>query len=54
VRLLGVYGSGFGEGQLGLFETASPADRLRDTLRERFGDDALTRASLLGTPSRKR
>ncbi len=54
VRLLGVYGSGFGEGQLGLFETASPADRLRDTLTERFGEDAVTRASLLGTPSRKR
>jgi nucleotidyltransferase/DNA polymerase involved in DNA repair len=49
VRLLGIYVSGFGGGpQLGLFkEPASPADTLRDTVRERFGDDALTRASLL-------
>jgi nucleotidyltransferase/DNA polymerase involved in DNA repair len=50
VRLLGVYTSGFGAtaGQLDLFdEPASPADRLRDKVDERFGAGALTRASLL-------
>jgi DNA polymerase IV len=50
VRLLGVYSSGFGApaGQLGLFaEPPSPADRVRDTVSERFGAGALTRASLL-------
>jgi DNA polymerase-4 len=54
VRLLGVYGSGFDKAQLGLFETTSSTDRLRDTLPERFGDHALTRASLLTTPRRRR
>ncbi|HVR70273.1 MAG TPA: DNA polymerase IV [Vicinamibacteria bacterium] len=49
VRLLGVSVSGFAAGpQLGLFGQApSRADALRDVVRERFGDDALTRASLL-------
>jgi DNA polymerase IV len=53
VRLLGISVSGFGGGpQLGLFkEPASPADALRDAVRGRFGDDALTRASLLSPPS---
>jgi DNA polymerase-4 len=53
VRLLGIYASHFGavSGQLGLFpeeRTALPADRLRDEVARRFGDGALTRASLLG------
>jgi len=49
VRLLGIYASGFGgRAQLDLFAPeASPADRLRDTVAERFGDGLLTRASLL-------
>ena len=50
VRLLGIYASGFGAsgGQLDLFPApASPADRLRDALAERFGERAVTRASLL-------
>lgn len=53
VRLLGISVSGLGKGpQLGLFgEPASPADALRDAVRERFGDDALTRASLLSPPA---
>jgi nucleotidyltransferase/DNA polymerase involved in DNA repair len=55
VRLLGIYASGFGPGeQLTLFEergsAASAADRLRDKLAERFGDGALTRASLIAPP----
>jgi DNA polymerase-4 len=59
VRLLGVSVSGFARGpQLGLFgEAPSRADALRDAVRERFGDDALTRASLLsprGTPREPR
>jgi hypothetical protein len=59
VRLLGVSVSGFARGpQLGLFgEAPSRADTLRDAVRERFGDDALTRASLLsprGTPREPR
>jgi nucleotidyltransferase/DNA polymerase involved in DNA repair len=56
VRLLGVSASGFAAagGQLGLFEeAAAPADRLRDRLKERFGDDAVTRASLLGKKERR-
>jgi nucleotidyltransferase/DNA polymerase involved in DNA repair len=55
VRLLGIYASGFGDagGQLGLFaEGPSPADRLRDTLKQKFGEGALTRASLLGRSRR--
>jgi nucleotidyltransferase/DNA polymerase involved in DNA repair len=57
VRLLGIYASGFGgsAGQLGLFgeEKSSPADQLRDKLKERFGDSAVTRASLLGKTERR-
>jgi DNA polymerase-4 len=53
VRLLGIYTSHFGEGrtQRSLFdEPAAPAplDRLRDAVAKRFGDEAITRASLLG------
>jgi nucleotidyltransferase/DNA polymerase involved in DNA repair len=53
VRLLGLYVSAFDAGpQLGLFpEPASAADALRDVVRERFGDDALTRASQLSPPA---
>lgn len=56
VRLLGVYASGFqGAEQLGLFSAGpSAADRLRDVVAERFGDEALTRASLLGPGERRR
>jgi DNA polymerase IV len=56
VRLLGIYASGFGAsgGQLGLFTAApSAADQLRDTLKERFGESAVTRASLLGKIERR-
>jgi nucleotidyltransferase/DNA polymerase involved in DNA repair len=56
VRLLGIYASGFGtaSGQLGLFaEAPSAADQLRDKLKERFGDHAVTRASLLGNTERR-
>jgi DNA polymerase-4 len=53
VRLLGIYASGFGEGQLGLFgESPSRADLVRDALEERFGEGAVTRASLLRRPVR--
>jgi DNA polymerase-4 len=58
VRLLGIYASHFGEGtpQLGLFEqpkAPSPADRVRDEVRRRFGEEAITRASLLGRRERR-
>ncbi len=56
VRLLGIYASGFGsESQLGLFAPEpAPADALRDRVAARFGDEALTRASLLqGKPKEK-
>jgi nucleotidyltransferase/DNA polymerase involved in DNA repair len=58
VRLLGIYASHFGEGtpQLGLFDepkVPTPADRLRDEVRRRFGDEAITRASLLGRRERR-
>jgi nucleotidyltransferase/DNA polymerase involved in DNA repair len=58
VRLLGIYTSHFGEAtpQLGLFEepkAPSPADRVRDEVRKRFGDEAITRASLLGRRERR-
>lgn len=55
VRLIGVSTSGFGEKpQLDLFSAeASPADRLRDLVTERFGEEALTRASLLGRRERR-
>ena len=55
VRLLGIYASGFGAagGQLDLFnEGPSPADRVRDTIKQRFGEGAVTRASLLGKTGR--
>ncbi len=58
VRLVGLYTSHFGEPtpQLGLFELpkpATPADRVRDELHRRFGEDAITRASLLGRRERR-
>jgi DNA polymerase IV len=58
VRLLGIYTSHFGEAtpQLGLFDgpkAPSPADRVRDEVRKRFGDEAITRASLLGRRERR-
>jgi len=58
VRLLGIYASHFGEAtpQLGLFDgpkAPTPADRLRDEVRKRFGDEAITRASLLGRRERR-
>ncbi len=58
VRLVGIYASQFGEvrSQLGLFDPPqmpSPVDRIRDVVRRRFGDDAITRASLLGRRERR-
>ena len=58
VRLLGIYTSHFGDAtpQLGLFEAPKPAarvDRVRDELNRRFGDEAVTRASLLGRRERR-
>jgi DNA polymerase-4 len=52
VRLLGIYASGFGPSQLGLFAPAASGerDRVRDALEERFGEGAITRASLLPRP----
>lgn len=48
VRLLGLYASGFGRDQLPLFaEPVSRADRLRGAVSERFGSEALRRASLI-------
>jgi nucleotidyltransferase/DNA polymerase involved in DNA repair len=52
VRLLGIYVSGFAvDAQLQLFAPSAPPpiDRLQDAVVERFGDGAVTRASLLGT-----
>ena len=55
VRLLGIYASGFGAPQLGLFsEPPSRADRVRDALEKRFGEGAVTRASLLPKPGQAR
>jgi nucleotidyltransferase/DNA polymerase involved in DNA repair len=57
VRLLGVYTSGFGKReQLQLFRSAAPTpDKVRDAIVERFGTDAVTRASLLPKrPQRER
>ena len=56
VRLLGIYASHFGEAkpQLGLFEepkAPSPMDRVRDAVRKRFGEEAITRASLSAAAS---
>jgi nucleotidyltransferase/DNA polymerase involved in DNA repair len=58
VRLLGIYASHFDlpQEQLALFgEPAVPApiDRLRDAVVRRFGDEAITRASLLGRRERR-
>jgi DNA polymerase-4 len=58
VRLLGIYASHFGieQPQLGLFEeakTPSLLDRVRDEVQKRFGDEAITRASLLGRRERR-
>jgi DNA polymerase-4 len=58
VRLVGIYASHFGERtpQLGLFDAKPeprPVDRVRDELRRRFGDEAITRASLLGRRERR-
>jgi len=49
VRLLGIYASHLGgPAQMPLFSAPpSPADRARDLVEERFGEGALTRASLL-------
>jgi nucleotidyltransferase/DNA polymerase involved in DNA repair len=58
VRLLGIYTSHFGEekAQLGLFDAPAepaPIDRVRDEIARRFGDEAITRASLLGRRERR-
>jgi nucleotidyltransferase/DNA polymerase involved in DNA repair len=55
VRLLGVYASGFApRAQLDLFRgPSSPADKLRDEVARRFGEEAITRASLLGRKERR-
>ena len=58
VRLLGVYASSFEAGRqlkLDLQGASGPqaADRVRDTVARRFGDGALTRASLLVYPERR-
>ncbi len=58
VRLLGISTSHFGDAtpQLGLFEppkVPTAADRLRDEVQKRFGDEAITRASLLGRRLRR-
>ncbi|HEX9189380.1 MAG TPA: DNA polymerase IV, partial [Vicinamibacteria bacterium] len=58
VRLLGIYTSHFGgeKPQLALFDEAgppSPVDTLRDEVKKRFGDEAITRASLLGRRERR-
>jgi DNA polymerase-4 len=58
VRLLGISTSHFGEAtpQLGLFDepkAPSRADRVRDEVKKRFGDEAITRASLLGRHFRR-
>jgi hypothetical protein len=58
VRLLGIYASHFGgeKPQLGLFDepqAPSPVDKVRDEVAKRFGDEAITRASLLGRRERR-
>jgi DNA polymerase IV len=58
VRLLGVYASGFGPGRQLRLDLAKDtdretADRVRDAVARRFGDGALTRASLLVYPERR-
>jgi hypothetical protein len=55
VRLLGIYASGFGAPQLGLFKAPpARADRVRDVLEKRFGEGAVTRASQLPKPGPRR
>ena len=53
VRLLGIYASGFGPSQMALFTPGASVerDRMRDAVDERFGEGALTRASLLPRPA---
>ena len=53
VRLLGIYASAFGPSQRALFAPSASVerDRMRDAVDERFGDGALTRASLLPRPA---
>ena len=58
VRLVGIYASHFGEEkpQLALFDepkAPSPVDKVRDEVAKRFGDEAITRASLLGRRERR-
>jgi DNA polymerase-4 len=58
VRLLGVYASHFGEASpqrtlFGQEPAPVPLDRLRDAVAQRFGGDAITRASLLGRRERR-
>jgi len=55
VRLVGVSASGLDRGpQLDLFPRETrPVDRVRDAIAERFGKDAVTRASLLGRRERR-
>jgi DNA polymerase-4 len=55
VRLVGVSASGLDRGpQLDLFpQETRPVDRVRDAIAERFGRDAVTRASLLGRSERR-
>ncbi len=58
VRLVGISASHFGDEapQLGLFDTEPeprPVDRVRDELQRRFGDSAVTRASLLHRRERR-
>jgi DNA polymerase IV len=58
VRLVGIYASHFGAArpQPGLFDEpapASPVDAVRDAVARRFGDEAITRASLLGRRERR-
>ena len=51
IRLLGISGSGFDEaGELSLFDDSQKKERLYtaiDTLRQRYGENVLTRAPLL-------
>jgi DNA polymerase-4 len=56
VRLLGIYVSGFeADAQLPLFAPEAAAiDRLQDSVLKRFGDGAVTRASLLGSLGKHR
>jgi DNA polymerase-4 len=58
VRLLGIYASHFAEDepQLPLFAAEgadSPVDRVKDEVARRFGETAITRASLLGRRERR-